>query len=147
MRVGLTLISVFLLFMFSVSAFTSVSIMLAGDQFVKAFKEEMHKYGASDINPEDFVPVAVAVGLAFSLAYLLSGLGLLMRREWGRKIAVLIALLHVIYGLATIPIPEVGIPNLLVGGAIFTYLRKKDVRAEFVRELSIAERILGRKLD
>lgn len=147
MRVGLTLISVFLLFMFSVSAFTSVSIMLAGDQFVKAFREEMQKYGTSDINPEDFVPAAVAVGLVFSLAYLLSGMGLLMRKEWGRKIAVLIALLHILYGVATLSIPEVGILNLLIGGVIFTYLRRKDVRSEFIQELSIEERILGRKLD
>ena len=147
MRIGITLISVFLLFMFSVSAFTSLSILLAGDQFVKAFREEMKKYGAEDVNPEDFIPVATAVGIAFSVAYLLAGLGLLTRREWGRKLAIGIALLHVIYGMMTIPIPEVGVPNLLIGGAIFAYLRRKDIRDEFVQQLSIEERVLGTRLD
>lgn len=144
---GITLISVFLLFMFSVSAFTAFSILLAGDQFAKAFKEEMEKYGAKDVNPEEFIPIAVTVGITFSLAYLLAGLGLLMRKEWGRKLAIGIALLHVVYGIIVISIPEVGVPNLLIGGTLFVYLRKKDVRAEFVQELSIEERVLGTKLD
>ncbi|NOY10682.1 MAG: hypothetical protein GXO67_01055 [Archaeoglobi archaeon] len=147
MRVGITLISVFLLFMFSVSAFTAFSILLAGDQFAKAFREEMEKYGAGDVNPEDFIPLAVAVGFAFSLAYLIAGIGLLMRKEWGRKLAILIAIIHVIYGIMAVAIPEVGVPNLLIGGAILLYLRRKDVRAEFVQEMTIEERVLGRRLD
>ncbi len=144
MRAGITLVAVFMLVMFSLSAFTSVTILIAKQDFTDAFREETERYGVDNIEIEEVIPYVAGIGFLFSLVYLLTGIGLIMRNELSRKAGIGIGMLHGIYGLLTIYIPEIGGLNLAISIALIYYLTRRDVKDEFVKVTSIEERVLGK---
>ncbi len=144
MKVGITLVAVFMLTMFSLSAFTSVTVLIAKQDFADAFREETERYGIDSIKIEEIIPYVAGIGFLFSLIYLLTGIGLIVRNELSRKVGIGIGILHGIYGLLTLYIPEIGGLNLAISIALIYYLTRKDVKEEFVQVTSIEERVLGK---
>ncbi len=142
MRIGITLIASFFLFLFASTIFVSVSILLFKDEFKKEFEKQVK---IEDINYDELIFIAFIFGIFASILYLTSGMGLLMLKEWGRKIAVFLSALHAAYGILTIKIFYIAIPNLTIGFLIFSYLNRKEVKSEFAKKVSIEEKILGTK--
>ncbi len=144
MKVGITLVAVFMLTMFSLYAFSSITIFIAKQEFVEAFRQEAANYGVDETDIENLVPYVAWFGMGFSLLYLLTGIGLIMRSETARKAGMAIGVLHGIYGLLAIYIPLIAAFNLAIAAVLLYYLRRSDVRDEFVKSVSIEERILGK---
>ncbi len=144
MRVGITLVAVFMLTMFSLYAFSSITIFIAKQEFAEAFRQEAKNYGIENEDVEGLIPYVAWFGLGFSLLYLLTGIGLVMRSETARKAGMAIGILHGIYGLLAVYIPPIAALNLVIATTLIYYLRRDDVREEFVRSVSIEERILGK---
>lgn len=144
MRVGITLVAVFMLMMFSLSAFSSVTILIAQDEFTKAFKEETEVYGIEEADIEKLLPYVAGIGFVFSLVYLFTGIGLIVRNETFRKTGIGIGILHGIYGLLTISMFAISALNLATAFLLIFYLTRKDVRDEFVKTVSIEEKVLGK---
>ena len=142
MRIGITLIAAFFLFMFALSLFTSVSILLFKDEFIK----ELKRFDIPpDIDLNSVVTLTFLIGCVYSAFCLAAGVGLLMLKEWGRKLALLLSLLHIAYGILTVALIPPSAINLIIGFPIFIYLNRKSVKDEFVEYLSIEEKILGEK--
>lgn len=138
MRIGITLVAVFFLFMFAASLFTSVSIMLFKEEFIK----EIRNFDIpTDVDLDGVITVTFFMGCVYSILCLVAGVGLLMLKEWGRKMALFISLLQIIYGVLTLTLIPLSAINIMIGLPIFIYLNRKSVREEF-RELSIEEKIL-----
>ena len=143
MRAGITLVAVFMLTMFSLSAFSSITIFISKEEFASAFKNEAEVYGVQDIDIEPLIPYVAGIGILFSLIYLLTGIGILMRNEIFRKIAIAIGALHGIYALLSVYVPLIAGINFAIAVILIFYLTREDVKSEFVKNLSIEERILG----
>ncbi len=143
MRTGITLVAVFMLTMFALSAYSSITMYIAKKEFVTAFKEEAKAYGVKDVDVEMLIPYVAGIGLLFSILYLFTGIGLLMRNEAFRKVGVGIGGLHLVYGFLTVYIPMIAGLNLAIGSVVIYYLTRKEVKEEFVKSISIEERILG----
>jgi len=136
MRIGIVVVAAFFLFMFAVSLFASVSVILFKEEFIKELKRfEI----PSDIDFNSVVTATFLMGTIYSVLCLMAGVGLLTLREWGRKIALLLSLFHIAYGFLTFVLIPLSAVNLILGISILVYLNR--IRDEF--ELSIEERILG----
>jgi len=126
--------------MFALSLFTSASILLFKDEFIK----ELKRFDIPpDIDLTSMISMTFFIGCVYSVLCLVAGVGLLVLKEWGRKLALLLSLLHMVYGILTVALIPPSVINLIIGLSIFIYLNRKSVRDEF-KHLSIEEKILGR---
>ncbi len=144
MKIGITLISVFLLFLFATTVFVTASLLLFKDEIRKELEKQIE---IKDINYNQLILLTTLIGIFSAILYLSAALGLLMLKEWGRKIALIISSLHIVYGILVIKFIYFAIPNLTMGFLIFVYLNQKDVKAEFKKKTTIEERILGVRID
>jgi len=137
MRIGITVIAVFFLFAFALSLFASASMLLFKEEVIK----ELKRFDIKDIDPDSVIKLAFAIGCFYSVLCLFAGLGLLMLKEWGRKLALLLSLLHIAYGILTVALIPPSAVNLIIGVPIFVYLNRESVKEEF-KPIPIEERIL-----
>lgn len=150
MNIGIVLISTFMLTMFGISAFISVSIAVSKERFISEFTNTMKQFNYTvpeNFNPDVIASVMIVTSAVFALIYLISGIGLLAKKKWGVYAGVAIGIIHLLYGISSLPFPAISIPNILIGAILIYYLRKPEVLDGFERKMSIEERILGRKLE
>ena len=144
MKIGITLISAFLLFLFATTIFVTASLILFKDEIRRELEKQIK---IENIDYNQLILLATLIGILSSLLYLFASIGLLMLKEWGRKIALVLSSLHVAYGILIIKFINLALPNLIAGFLIFAYLNRKDVKAEFRKEVTIEEKILGIKAE
>jgi len=146
-KVGVTLIAIFMLILFSFSLLSSLTILLSKEEFLAYMSKEMNPYEVSKEEISDFLPVFIAIALLLSLLYLTSGIGLLTRKEWGRKLSIVVSGIHAFYGVFGSIMSPIFVLNAFFGFSVIYYLTRESVRREFVESMSIEERILGRRLE
>ncbi len=144
---GVTLIAIFMLILFSFSLLTSLTILLTREEFLDYMSREMNPYGISKEEISVFLPFFIAIALFLSLLYLISGIGLLTRKELGRKLSIVVSGIHAFYGVFGSLISPLFALNAFFGFSVIYYLTRESVRREFVESMTIEERILGRRLE
>jgi len=98
--------------------------------------EEIKKYLPSGNAPEAYFKIAVILQIAISCIFSLSGIGLLLRKEWARKLTLtfsfFITLVLFISVLFRSDLVKSAIGQIIYPGVLIFYLTNKKVQKHFV---------------
>ncbi|AIY89284.1 hypothetical protein [Geoglobus acetivorans] len=150
MKTGIVIVSVFMLTMFSVSAYIAMTVALTKEDFISEFEKSVSSAGyeiPENIDTDQIANAFIVTSVVFSILYLLSGIGLLLRRNWGRNVAIIVSAFHLMYGLISLGMISISLPNLAIGAGLLFYLTRPQIKSEFEKTISIEERILGKEFE
>lgn len=153
---GVLIVSVFLILESFAGILTGLGMIVAKEEFYGVMKEEFKRI-LSDLNATNVVDAEGIFDKVYELTsyaviilgvlYLIVAIGVFTLKNWARIFTIIFLVFQLFYSLVTVYANPLSLLGVAISAGLIFYLLKRDVKEKFLgKQMTIEERVLGRKI-